>query len=213
MEIAQALRDKAEAQHRLVQRALVAEAIADELEKSLKPLGYYNIPELLDRRRLEYGIPNGAFESYPAFDKVYVHQIAVKERRTYTEGGSLVMPDAVVSVDRNRAPRGIIVSAGLAALDSLRSSGIEVGHIIRFKKLAPFIQPVAEIQGQELTIMVIRDGDIVSSEDTARAFHSRELMIRNVGKDGSYDHRFETSVDGRTVVTGAKVSAYYDPSV
>src|SRR5512139_278857 len=188
MEPSVALREKAEQNHRLVQRALVAEAIADELEKSLKPRGHYNIPPLLDERRLEYGIPNGAFDSFPAFDKVYVYQLTVNERRTYAEEGKIVMPDAVVSVDRNRAPRGIIVSAGLAALDSLRSSGIDLGHIIRFKKMAPFIQPVANINGHELTIMVIRDGDIVSSEDLATEYHARRLSISNVSDKGSYDH-------------------------
>lgn len=214
MEVSEALREKAEHRHRLVQRALVAENIAEELEKSLRPRGYYNIPKLLDERRFEYAIPNGAFESFPAFDKVYVHQITTKERRTYSEGGSIVMPDAVVSVDRNRAPRGIIVSAGLAALDSLRSSGIDLGHIIRFKKMAPFIQPVAEIQGHELTVMVIRDGDIVSSEDLAADYHARRIAIRNVSEKGSYDHRFERTLeDGTLETTGAKVAAYYDPSV
>lgn len=214
MEVSEALRDKAEHKHRLVQRALVAEAIADELEKSLKPRGHYNIPKLLDERRFEYAIPNGAFESFPAFDKVYVHQLVLNERRTYAPEGTIVMPDAVVSVDRNRAPRGIIVAAGLAALDSLRSSGIDLGHIIRFKKMAPFIQPVANIKGHELTIMVIRDGDIVSSEDLATEFHARRLSVSNVSDKGSYDHRFtRTLEDGTVETTGAKVAAYYDPSV
>lgn len=214
MEPSPALREKAEQQHRLVQRALVAEAIADELEKSLKPRGHFNIPPLLDERRLEYGIPNGAFDAFPAFDKVYVYQLTVNERRTYAEGGAVLMPDAVVSVDRNRAPRGIIVSAGLAALDSLRSSGIDLGHIIRFKKLSPFIQPVANIKGHQLDIMVIRDGDIVSSEDLATEYHARRLSISNVSDKGSYDHRFtRATADGALETTGAKVAAYYDPSV
>lgn len=216
MDLAKALRDHNadEKRSQLIERGIVAESIAKELYESLKPLGYFNIPKLLDERRFEYAIPNGAFESFPAFDKVYIHQVTLSERKTYSEGGVVLKPDAVVAYDRNTAPRGIIVSAGLAALDSLRSSGIDVGHIVRFKKMAPFMQPVAEIQGRVLTVMVIRDGDIVSSEDLAREYHAREIAIRNVHKEGGYDHRFErTSEDGSLVTTGPKVSAYYDPSV
>lgn len=50
MDIAEALKEKAEDQHRLVQRALVAQNIADALERSLAPLGTYKLPGLLDRK-------------------------------------------------------------------------------------------------------------------------------------------------------------------
>lgn len=204
---------KAEAENELSRRELVAKAIADKLLASLKPLGHYNIPELLDKRRFEYAIPNGAFDQWPAFDKVYVHQITTKERKTYAKDGRILMPEARISHERNTAPRGIIVSAGLQALDSLRSSGFDLGHIIRFKKFSPFIQPVDEIDGHELTVMVIRDGDIVGSEDLAAAYHNKEVSIVNVAEDKlGYDHRFARTVEGQVVTTGRKVAAYYDPS-
>jgi hypothetical protein len=215
MDLAKALRENNKERHGFLERALVAENIADDLFASLLPRGSYNIPGLLDERRFEYGIPNGAFEHYPVFDKVYIWQATLTERRTYSDGGSLVKPDAVIARDRNTAPRGIIVSAGLQALDSLRSTGIDIGHMVRFKKFSPFMQPVGEIRGVELTVMVIRDGDIVSSEDLARAYHARELAIVNAKEEqGGYDFRFARETPGgETVRTGQKVSAYYDPSV
>jgi hypothetical protein len=212
MELAEALR-KHNAVNALVEKTVVAESIAKKLEESLAPRGTFNIPMLLDERRFEYGIPNGAFDAFPVFDKVYVWQIPNQERRTYAKEGAILKPDAVIAYDRNTAPRGIIVSAGLQALDSLRSTGIDVGHIIRFKKFAPFIQPIDEIDGKELTVMVIRDGDIVSSEDLSREFHARRVSIINASTDGlSYDHRFGTLKDDEVFTTGKKVSAYYDPS-
>lgn len=212
MDLAKGLREHNE-KHRLVARALAAENIADELEKSLAPLGTFNIPMLLDKRRFEYGIPNGCFEHYPAFDKVYIWQVTLTERRTYADGGAIIKPDAIVASDRNTAPRGIIVSAGLQALDSLRSTGIDVGHIVRFKKFSPFIQPVGEIKGVQMTVMVIRDGDIVSSEDLAREYHGRTISIINAARDkDSYDFRFARLSGEDVVSTGKKVSAYYDPS-
>ncbi len=211
MDLAKTLRDHNEKKHRYVEKAMIAEAIAQKLEDSLKPLGHFNIPELLDKRRFEYAIPNGAFQQYPAFDKVYIWQLNLTPRREFVEGGQLVKTDMRIAADRNTAPRGIIVSAGLAALDSLRSSGFDLGHIVRFKKFAPFIQPVEEIDGQELTVMVIRDGDIVASEDLAAAYHRREVQIINASEDKhGYDHRF---VNEAGDVTGKKVAAYYDPSV
>lgn len=214
MDLTTALREHNEKDNRLVKRAIVAENIADALEASLAPRGTYNIPILLDERRFEYGIPNGAFEQFPVFDKVYVWQLTLTERRTYSEGGAIVKPDARIAYDRNTAPRGIIISAGLQALDSLQSTGIDVGHIVRFKKFSPFIQPVGDIKGVEVTVMVIRDGDIVSSEDLARAYHARELSIINASVDkNGYDFRFaRTTPKGDVVHTGKKISAYYDPS-
>lgn len=210
----QAIRSEQAKAHRLVERALIAKNIADKLEKSLMPRGFFNIPMILDERRFEYAIPNGAFAAFPAFDKVYVWQINLTERNTYATDGAIIKPDARIAHDRNTAPRGIIVSAGLQALDSLRSSGFDLGHIIRFKKFSPFIQPVEEIDGVELTVMVIRDGDIVASEDLARAYHHREVSIVNVAEDSlGYDHRFaRTNSEGTVVKTGKKISAYYDPS-
>ena len=215
MELADALRKHNDQENSLVQRSIVARQIADKLEASLKPRGYYNIPPLLDERRFQYAIPNGAFEQFPVFDKVYVHQIPTTERQTYSAGGSIIMPEARQAYERNTAPRGIIVSAGLQALDSLRSTGIDLGHIIRFKKFSPFIQTVDEIDGHELQVMVIRDGDIVASEDLAKAYHQKLVSIINVAEDAhGYDHRFaRESKDGELVHTGKKISGYYDPSV
>jgi hypothetical protein len=191
-------------------RYIVAESIEKKLRESLKPLGFFNIPELLDNRRLEYLIPNGAFESYPGFDKVYIWQISTKESNTYQKGGQIVMPDNIIAAKKNTAPRGIIISAGLKAMDSLYSTGFELGHIIRFKKFAPFVMPVEDIDGHELTVMVVRDGDIEASEDMATAINARKGGIKNVSPDGkSYDFRYE--VNG--VTTGEKISEYYDPSI
>ncbi len=215
MDLAKALREHNDQENRLVKRQLIARQIADKLEQSLAPRGTYRIPKILDERRFEYGIPNGCFEHYPLFDKVYLWQINMTERDTYSEGGAILKPEARIAYDRATAPRGVVVSAGLAALDALRSSGADIGHIVRFKKYAPFIQEVQEIDGHTLSVFTLRDGDMVSSEDLAREIHSGVVRIVNVASEkGGYDHRFERTLeDGSTVTTGSKVAAYYDPSV
>lgn len=191
-------------------RFIVAESIETQLRASLKPAGFYNIPELLDKRRLDYLIPNGAFESYPAFDKVFIWQLPTKEGNTYAKDGVILMPDQVLAAKRNTAPRGIIVSAGLKAMDALYSTGIEVGHIVRFKKFAPFCLEVDSIEGHDLTVMVMRDGDIEASEDMATHLNERRAKFVNVGADKNiYDFRYE--LDGK--LTAGKTAEYYDPSI
>lgn len=188
--------------------------IEAKLRKTLKPLGYYNIPEVLDKRRFEFLIPNGAFESVPGFDKCYVWQVSIEGARdTYAEGGTILMPDNVKAYKKNTAPRGVLVSAGLKAMDSLHSTGFKIGDIVRFKKFSPFIMPVGDIDGHELAVMVIRDGDLVASEDLAQRVNSRNNRVVNVSKTG-YDFRIETTdLEGNRVVTGEKVDEYYDPSI
>lgn len=190
-------------------RYQVAKSIATKLAESMKPLGFYNIPKLLDERRLEFGIPNGAFESYPTFDKVYIWQVALPGQggESY-EGTSILKPEQTQSWERNTAPRGVLVSAGLQALDCLRSTGVEIGHLVRFKKMSPFIMPVAEFEGKQLSVYVLRDGDIESSEDLAAAINARAASIVNVSDTG-FDHRIREN--GK--VSGVKRSAYFDPSM
>ena len=83
------------------------------------------------------------------------------------------------------APRGVIVTAGLLALDALRSNGMDLGHIVNFGRLAPFAKVIDEIGGHVMTLLIMSAGDIISSEDlprllkdrTARVFYNPELGI------------------------------------
>jgi hypothetical protein len=193
-------------------RALaVTDRLAEALEKHQKPAGSFAIPEKLDKRRLEYGIPNGAFQILPAFDRVFVHQIPEDESRFYGDSEFLIKPEHVLTVERNNTPRGILVAAGLQARDALESSGIQVGDIIKFQKLAPFNMTVDTVAGTPMQVMVIRDGDVVGSEDAAEKLNSGSHSIKNVGKDGNYDFRLADNESKQ--VTGSKREAYYDPSM
>lgn len=187
----------------------VVASVAQALEDSLKPLGHYNIPALLDQRRLEYAIPNGAFEIAPVFDRIYVWQVPEHNSQTFDEGGMILKPEHTQSVQRRITPRGILVSAGLQAMDSLYSAGIEIGHFVKFQKMSPFEMTIETISGNDLKVMVMRDGDIVGSEDIATMLNNGATEVENVSQDG-YDFRF--SLNGTKESTGKKASAYFDPS-
>jgi hypothetical protein len=192
-------------------RNLIAKNIADKLEASLKPLGTFNIPTLLDKRRLEYGIPNGAFKIYPTWDRVYLYQIPMEGRETYAEGGMIIQPEDALAYKKNTSARGILVACGLAAMDKIYATGYKIGHIVRFKKFSPFIVPVDNIDGHELQMMIVRDGDLEGSEDMAEEVYmsGRGKFVNVAEKDDRYDFRYE--LDGK--ITGTKQDEYYDPSI
>ena len=144
----------------------------------------------------------------PAFDKVFIWPIPVTEGDTFTDGGLILKPDQTIAYERNTAPKGVIVSAGFKAMDSLYSSGFEIGHTVFYKKFAAFMLPVESILGHKLTVTVIRDGDVEASVDLAEQIHSRRGEIKNISEN-SYDFRY--FLDGK--MTGEKISGCYDASI
>lgn len=129
------------------------------------------LPPLLEKRRREHLIPNGAFASQPTYDWIHVYQIGEKDStgpQTYGDT-SIIMPDRVRELARDESPRGIIVGAGLLALDQLRSNGVDLGHICRFVKLAPYRIVIDNILGKDFLVLVMRAGSITSSEDLEAA--------------------------------------------
>jgi hypothetical protein len=192
----------------------IPQSLVDEYEATLKPLGHFNIPDLLDKRRLEFGIPNEVFEGQPIFDRVYIFQISdAHAQETYVKGGTILMSDHAIKARKEITPRGVLVSAGLKALDALRSNGVEIGHIVRFQKLAPFVMYYNTCLPVPMSVTVVRDGDVIESEDLGKAIYTdRTTVVANISKD-SYDHRYRfKNKQSYLEVTGKKVDEYYDPS-
>lgn len=165
-----------------------------ELRKQMAPAGALGLPKLLDERRLEYGIPDNAFEDAPAFDVVFVRQIEKLAYKPVLEGGMIVAPEQTAARETQEASEGILIAAGLKALDSLRSNGIDLGHMVRFIKLAPWRMETGKVGGKPHYVLVLRAGDIVASRDVRSlvrsGFYVEKYDADNgqhiyVGKDGS----------------------------
>lgn len=167
----------------------IAEILGPELEKSISPPGQCKAAlvrdfPLLEERRLMYAIPDKAFDQEAVYDRILVHQIP----RVFGDkvgSGILYMPDSARRREEESSVRGVIVSAGLKALGVMRSNGIDIGHIVNFIRLAPFRLPYMTIKGQELSLIVMRDGDIVSSEELP-ALRDQEKVRTIVHADGEY---------------------------
>lgn len=138
--------------------------------------GAFGLPPLLERRRLEYLIPNGAFAQRALYDRMLVWQIPYY-REKYGDT-SIIMSDTGKSRLKNEAPRGIVITAGLQALDVLHDHGSGLGNVVKFIRLAPWRLPVDMIGGVEHELLILRVGDLIADEDLELKLRGREYAVR-----------------------------------
>jgi hypothetical protein len=181
-----------------VQLMRLAESLGEKLKEHISPPGQCKAQVVkdfpkLEEYRLKYGIPDAAFTTMEAtFDRILVFQ-APRVLGNKIEGSKLYMPDSARRREEESVPRGIIISAGLKARDNLVSNGIDIGHMVNFIRLSPFRIPYMSISGQEFYLLVMRDGDIIASEELPA---EREGGLRTlVGKnnEGGLMHYLEGS--------------------
>lgn len=164
----------------------IAERRSEVMRKRMSPRGALGLPKLLDERRLEYGITDGAFDRQATFDRVYIWQIAMQKGDKFEADSLIHMPESVQQREKNKAPQGIIISAGLTALDHLRSHGLDLGHKVLFCHAAPYHIRYDTVLGLEQHLIVLLAGDIIGSEDLATNLRKRDVRYiarRNESND------------------------------
>lgn len=184
-ELGERLRKEAQEQHEAV-RALMS------------PPDSLGLSPLLEKRRWEIGIIDAEFKCQQAtYDRVLIHQLdeITSGGETFIPGGRIVKTERQQSASEKEAPRGIIVSAGLRALDILRSNGMDVGHRVLFQKMTPYGIEVAKVRNKPRRLLILIAGDILASEDTASALWEKELHV--ICRKGQ--HQYEDK-EGRTIV-------------
>ena len=159
----------------------------------LAPPGSMNLPELLDKRRVEYAIPNDVFELGAAFDKVLVFQVSEEEKETFGDT-SILVPDTVQGRLEKESPVGIICGAGLKARDILLTNGMDVGHKVAIVKLAPYRKEAGTTHGHRHEIMILRTGDIIGSVDLAHAMNRGDVRV--VWNDDTQKHQYMVKDEG-----------------
>jgi hypothetical protein len=123
-------------------------------------------PSLLDKRVAQYGIPMWPGEA--TFARILVYRIPDKaaSRKTFVEGGIVEMIDTTKSNEEFRSPRGIIVSAGLQAMDILRGNGMQLGEMIWMSSHTPWRFKVdTRKNGSDVEFFFMQAGDVTLSED------------------------------------------------
>lgn len=161
-------------------RNVAARAVAasEEIRSQMSPPGALGLPALLEARRLEYGIIDGYFAATPCWDRVHIFQIDQFASATYDPKGVIVMPDVAKQRQTHECPEGIIVGAGLTALDSLRSHGMDLGHRVIFIRNAPWRVRVGMVLGKPQSVLPMTVGDIGASYDTTSELRSRRARVK-----------------------------------
>lgn len=145
--------------------------------KKMSPKGALFLHPYLDQKRLEHGIIDAAFDFEPIYDRVFVWQLGFHKGNTYIPGGVIIQPDAYKDADDKSVPQGIVVGAGLGALDALRSHGTDLGHQVAIIAVAPWSMPIEP--GSNIGVLMLQAGDLVGSKELARALRSGKCQIKS----------------------------------
>jgi len=137
----------------------------------------------LDEARKRYGIPDCVFEAcVPLFERVYVWQLPMREGATWSATSAILVPDTKASFEHKTSGRGVLVGAGLKALDVLRSNGVELGDVVRFNRLSPEILESGRIGTESITVMVMYTSNLTGSEDLAKRIAAGDAAIQRQGQ-------------------------------
>lgn len=157
-----------------------------EIKKHMSPPGALKLSPLLEARRLQFGLTDGAFtKTAMLYDKVAIWQISEHQDETFIKGGIIVKSDWSDDRITRETPRGILVGAGLRALDILTSNGVALGHIVYFISSAPWRLELEVIAGARPRVLVMNAGDILSSEDLAQDLQKGQCAIETRGAPGT----------------------------
>lgn len=182
----------------------MAERRSEVMRKRMAPAGALGLPKLLDQRRLEYGVTDGAFDRQASFNRVFIWQIPMQKGDKFESDSLIHMPESVQQREKAKAPQGIIISAGLTALDHLRSHGIDLGHKVLFCHAAPYHIRYDTVLGLEQHLIVLLAGDIIGSEDLATNLKTRAVRYVAWRNETSVEHVF-VDEDGRPWLPSADV--------
>lgn len=138
---------------------------SEAMRACMSPPGKLGLPPLLEKRRWEYGITDGAFKFQPIFDRIFVHQITEHGELAGGKGGVVVLTEQGSQREKETAPMGILLSAGATAMDSLVSHGIELGSICSFLRISPYRYEADRKDGYSWYFLVQQVGDLTGSID------------------------------------------------
>lgn len=164
---------------------LKAKRVDESVLASQAPAGALGLPEHLDARRLHYGIPNEAFKREAAFDWIYVWQILPEYQESDIINGTTKLVKAITTQrrERDQSARCVLVSAGLGALDSLRTHGIQIGDVVEVARYSPQRVEISMHGGEPQHLLLMPVGSICGSEDIVER---RKKGLRTVVKDNMH---------------------------
>lgn len=135
---------------------------------------------LLEAARFKYAIPDGCFTSIAEYDWVHVFCIPEFDEQKLNPGTHIERTASQEDASWVASSRGIIVSAGLKALDQLRSHGMGVGYTVGCVRPTPYRDKADIVQARPQWLTLYRAGDLHKSETTLAMILAGELKIEYV---------------------------------
>jgi len=160
--------------------------LSRNMRESMSPPESLCLPPELERVRWQYGIPDAAFDGYPAHDRVMLYRPESMVSGTFVEGGVIVRSPKDIAYERQTSHRGLIVGWGLKAQDELVPQGYRLGDMVSFVMLSPYMKPLGVVPGtnKQDHVIVLRAGHVIENVSLEGRRRSGEVRFETV--------RFET---------------------
>jgi hypothetical protein len=138
--------------------------------------------DLLGKRIDEFSIP--PWPGQALFERVVVFRVPDESAasETFIPDGRIVKVSSTRDRDEVRSPRGVVVSAGLRAMEILTDHGMQVGELVWLAPHLPYRFEVGKTkEGASIEFLFCNVGDIVLSEDLVnRVVHGKAAQYLDV---------------------------------
>jgi hypothetical protein len=106
-------------------------------------------------------------------------QVEEYDTEKFSPESLLYRPQTTQSREFQSSPRGLLISAGIEAMDTLYDHGIALGDIVWITQLGVLRLPYLRVGSEDLYFMVLQVGDIAAGEDTYNRLQSGELALKH----------------------------------
>jgi hypothetical protein len=179
------------------------------IKEHMSPPGELGLPPALEAQRLKYGITDGFFKAEASFDRIFVFPIDAEDgdKAEKTTGG-IIKTNTTKLRDKQEGNRGVLISAGLTAMDRLMSHGYELGDIVITNKNVPFARRCESISNEALHFLVMREADLAGNETLKARIRAGKQRVVDVGGESGYQHQVATVREDGSLDIRKKQSVY-----
>jgi hypothetical protein len=143
----------------------------------------------LEAARQKWGIPDGFFKYAAGFDRIFVFPVDPFDQDDKLPNSFLFRAQTTKQKDLQEGFRGVLISAGLTAMDRLMSHGYELGDIVMTNKNVPFARRMELLEGEPMFVLVMRDGDLAGNETLQADILAGRRRVVDVGGGDGYGHQ------------------------
>lgn len=167
------------------------------IRAKMSPPEELKLPPKLEAARQKWGIPDGFFKYAAGFDRIFVFPVDPFDQDERLPGSFLFRAQTTKQKDLQEGYRGVLISAGLTAMDRLMGHGYELGDIVMTNKNVPFARRMELLEGEPMFVLVMRDGDLAGNETLQEDIRAGKRRVVDVGGPDAYSHQVaERNADG-----------------